>query len=462
MKTVKNSLKRSILAGTVTFILLLCLVLSVVQFCTYKKMLYSRYEMYIEGVLRYVEQEIDVDDLAECIETGVESEKYKALQTLLDKARARLNIHFIYVIIPLNTEPVDNIVNVIAGTSQYERERMEDELVYLNMPTGSSYSPETAKRYLDAYQSGRLSFFEEISKWGDDYTGLLPLYDSAGNRVAALCVDVEIAEIHVALRNSILTGVVLIVLLGVMFLLAFFFWAERNVTQPIEKLETSVVEFASKCRDQKNPDALTIEVPNIDSENEVGMLVRAVSQMSEAIRGYVKNIEFTENELARMIVLANKDSLTLVRNSNAFNAYKIDLNAKLRNGGVTFAAVMIDVNDLKRVNDTYGHEKGDLYIVQNCRLICEIFNHSPVFRIGGDEFAVILMGQDYENRHSLLDGLRHTVRGMERETRRALWERCSLAAGMADYQPETDASVEDVLRRADAEMYSEKEQLKAE
>jgi GGDEF domain-containing protein len=54
---------------------------------------------------------------------------------------------------------------------------------------------------------------------------------------------------------------------------------------------------------------------------------------------------------------------------------------------------MFDLNDLKHINDRYGHERGDEYIVNCCRLICQVFKHSPVFRIGGDEFVALLRGE---------------------------------------------------------------------
>lgn len=227
--------------------------------------------------------------------TGVESEKYHALQTLLDQFRDRLDIHFIYVIEPLNTEPTDNIRNVIAGVSKYEYENLADQLVHLNMLTGDSYSPETAGKYLRAYQSGKLSFFEEISQWGDDYTGLLPLYDSKGNRVAALCVDVDIAQIHTTLRTTIMRWLGLILLLGVGFITLFFLWSERNIIKPIERLEASVVDFAAKCRHQRDPGALVIDVPPLDSGNEVETLSKAVKQMSEAMQEYLKGMLTAEN-----------------------------------------------------------------------------------------------------------------------------------------------------------------------
>ena len=68
-----------------------------------------------------------------------------------------------------------------------------------------------------------------------------------------------------------------------------------------------------------------------------------------------------------------------------------------------FAITILDVNDLKQVNDTLGHQAGDKYLCEASKIICNIFAHSPVFRIGGDEFAVISQGSDYENIDELVN-----------------------------------------------------------
>ena len=64
-------MKKSVLRGTVFFILVLCVILSAVQYKSSKAMLYSQYESSIRSVLNYVAEEIDVDDLAKCIQTGL-------------------------------------------------------------------------------------------------------------------------------------------------------------------------------------------------------------------------------------------------------------------------------------------------------------------------------------------------------------------------------------------------------
>ena len=116
---------------------------------------------------------------------------------------------------------------------------------------------------------------------------------------------------------------------------------------------------------------------------------------------------------------------------------------------------MCDINNLKVVNDTQGHEAGDVYIRECCLMICHVFTHSPVFRLGGDEFAVILQGQDYENRDELLALLREQAALPGEEGKGCM------ACGLAEYLPQTDTSLSDVFARADRAMYEEKTRMKA-
>ncbi len=457
---IMRPLKKTILTGTILFILVLCIVLSSVQYNSSKAMLYDQYQSYMSGILHFVAKDIDVDDLEKCISTGVESAKYHELQTELDKTKERLDIHFLYIVVPLNTEPTDNLKNVIAGATQDEYEHEADQLVRLNTLTGDSYSAEAAKLYLDAYTSGELTFFEAKSEWGNDYTGVLPLLNTNGELVAALCVDVDVAEIQGRLRNNIVEGVTLIILLGLLFIGVFYIWTERKVSEPIELLVNSVADFASKCRAQKDPEALSMDVPIIRTNNEVQRLAEAVSKMSEAIREYVQNIATTENELARVTALANKDNLTGIRNINAFHSYTSKLATAMRNEEeLSFALLIFDMNHLEKVNDSCGHEKGDEYIQKTCRVICEIFSHSPVFRISGDEFAVILTDQDYHDRNALISWARSSFQNLEQDESLPLWERCSAAIGVAEYHPGTDYSFDKIIARAMESMYCEKERM---
>lgn len=158
-------------------------------------------------------------------------------------------------------------------------------------------------------------------------------------------------------------------------------------------------------------------------------------------------------KLQQTRILANSDALTGVKNKTAFTTKKRKMDAKIAiEPEIKFALVMCDVNNLKITNDTQGHEAGDTLLQTICAAICDVYKHSPVYRIGGDEFVILLMGNDYENRHELFKSIQHISAGDK--------ENLSFAVGMAEYEPFHDISMQDVFSRADAAMYQNKKSMK--
>ena len=155
--------------------------------------------------------------------------------------------------------------------------------------------------------------------------------------------------------------------------------------------------------------------------------------------------------------LARRDELTGIKNKNAFYELEKTVQNNIDNGldYLPFAIVVCDINDLKRINDSFGHKTGDDYIKASCKLICDIFTHSPVFRVGGDEFVVFLRSSDFENRTSLIEELHNHV--IENQKKK---EGPVIASGMAVYNPQHDRFFTDVFERADTMMYENKKLLK--
>ena len=167
----------------------------------------------------------------------------------------------------------------------------------------------------------------------------------------------------------------------------------------------------------------------------------------------VKEEEHIVDDLNKRVFV---DALTSVRNKGAFNDYIQGMQEKLDSGELSdFAIGVFDCNNLKKINDHHGHDKGDIYIKTASRLICEVFDHSPVFRIGGDEFAVILQGDDYDNRENLVSDFEKRQKDICESAERT-WEEVRVALGVAVYDPNTDRSVNDTVRRADKIMYENK------
>jgi len=186
---------------------------------------------------------------------------------------------------------------------------------------------------------------------------------------------------------------------------------------------------------------------------------------SKHILGCIKNIEseFLEREEQEKLLqsaerLARLDELTGIKNKNAFSEHVKEID-KVINGGdydPIFGVIMCDINELKRINDTRGHSFGDEAIQRACRMICEVFEESSVYRVGGDEFAVILTGDDFTNRESLLELLKQKSAANGRFRTGPV-----VACGMAKYNPGVDRSFQEVYNRADGRMYANKTELKA-
>ena len=157
---------------------------------------------------------------------------------------------------------------------------------------------------------------------------------------------------------------------------------------------------------------------------------------------------------------ANKDPLTGVKNLTAYTEMISRLSSALSGEDAPqFAFVNCGINNLEQVITACGREAGDLYIRNCCRIICNVFKHSPVYRIGSDEFIVLLQNGDYDNRTELFAALHEEVVSASVLPEIQLGK-ASFAVGWSLYDPAGDSTPGDVLQRANAEMVENKRLMK--
>ncbi len=182
-------------------------------------------------------------------------------------------------------------------------------------------------------------------------------------------------------------------------------------------------------------------------------LIIGVENIDEEIRREKEHLKAlkTEKELAR------RDELTGVKNKTAYKEFEESVQANIDNGMdyLPFALVVCDANNLKKINDTQGHVAGDEYLKASANLLCNVFVHSPVFRVGGDEFVVFLRGNDYLSRLELMNKLQSQVLENQKSGNGTV-----VASGMSEYDSESDNLVTEIFDRADREMYQNKQRLK--
>lgn len=188
----------------------------------------------------------------------------------------------------------------------------------------------------------------------------------------------------------------------------------------------------------------------MDRKNGDEKLIVGVLDIDEVIK---REQEYNEN----LYAAENKaiiDELTGVKNKHAYVETELMMNDMITDGTIEdFALAVFDLNGLKQVNDTLGHQAGDEYIQKGCSTICSFFKHSPVFRVGGDEFVAIIQGLDYLNSATIMNKLKkHNIKNQYKGD-------VVVAAGLSKYAP-GDKNLAEVFDRADKEMYKNKNEIK--
>ena len=315
----------------------------------------------------------------------------------------------------------------------------ENEIIY--HPSGITQLPMT--------DMNKWNEFHNHAKKAVDGSDIFE-YREGGNEYKVACYELENgmsmlltaptrvidAESNKLVRDLIISVLVIIVVSSMVSV-----FISQGIIRPLKELTVASKKIADGD--------LKITIPS-GSQDEVGELAVSLQQTVDCLRVYME----------RMSDLAYTDPLTSVKSKTAYTEEVRRINNNIENGFHQFGVVMFDLNGLKEVNDTYGHDMGDLYIKNACRLICVIYKHSPVYRIGGDEFIAIITGQDLLNSEKLIHMFYQRMEDANRNAKVAA-EKVSVAAGMAIFQEGTDVTYQSVFKRADEKMYQNKISIKS-
>ena len=230
-----------------------------------------------------------------------------------------------------------------------------------------------------------------------------------------------------------------VLLLAVLFSLIAIFTVKKIVS-PLKALTDASVKLSNGDYD--------IEIIHSNTY-EIKLLSTAFENMTQHLKEHEK----------LQHLLAYRDSLTGLRNTNSYKAWTTDFDKEIKNTNTDFGVIVLDINYLKETNDRYGHDTGNKLIVMVAQIISSIFKRSPVFRVGGDEFLIILQNRDLEDVEELLEKFEAECvnEAIEVEGERIP---VSVAKGFTRYNPEKDSSFIDVFNRADDTMYENKRKMK--
>lgn len=242
--------------------------------------------------------------------------------------------------------------------------------------------------------------------------------------------------------RGLIVNILICAVIGLIAAAIFLICFLKFITKPLEQL--------TEAAEQVDRGNFDIEL-SYDKDDEIGRLTRSFKKLSGNMKAHINAL----NEQAFI------DSLTHVKNKGAFLLTTEELQEQINNGSIdpNFALGEFDCDGLKRINDEYGHDKGDIYLKKACRTISDVFKRSPIFRVGGDEFFIILKDEDFRNMDFLLQRLDKVIDGINAAAD-SPWEQVWLSRGFAIYDPNDDNLVQKIMQRADMLMYENKRERK--
>lgn len=219
------------------------------------------------------------------------------------------------------------------------------------------------------------------------------------------------------------------------------------------------------CRDKRQLISFlkTLSASEREGENVFKILTQAGTRWisisrkdsSGSVRCVVEDVTDEVLQKRALQVERDRDGLTGVGNRLAYEAMIQQANSRLSETD-KIVLIMCDLNDLKGVNDVFGHDKGDQYIRTAADIICKVFPDGNVFRIGGDEFVVFLQDMEPETVQKRISALAAEMADYDASNEFP----AALASGYAFYDPGQDVRLESTLSRADADMYRNKKRMK--
>lgn len=181
-------------------------------------------------------------------------------------------------------------------------------------------------------------------------------------------------------------------------------------------------------------------------------LITAVTVISKDI----SELKLTEEKL---LSLSNTDELTGLFNRRGFFALagqQLKMAVRMEKGMSLLSA---DLDDLKRINDTFGHQEGDRALIRTAEILRESFRDVDIIaRIGGDEFVVLLIEPAYGKLDVYTDRLQKKLQLHNLRFERAYT--LSISIGAAHYEPGSQSSIDDLIAKADRSMYEQKRNKK--
>ena len=380
------------------------------------------------------------DDLKKLTADDVNSPEYKRVMETLTYFQDNIELEYIYCIMPVgDKEFVFGIDPTVEDPGEFGSPIVYTDALY-------NASKGTADVDDNPYED----------EWGKFYSAYSPVYDSDGNVAGIVAVDfssewylnkIRFLWLIVAgfLTFALIASIFLAICIASQYNKFFRKLIDKmnNLSKGIETLieevstESDMQEYSSIKKDIHSDKSINDSMDLI--EDKIIVMQMRLFRQIEVVRAH-----------------AYVDGLTGLNNRTSYMEYLQVLEKKiLDNPDFVFSVVVFDINQLKIINDDFGHDVGDKLIIGIAGDIREFFGEDRLYRVGGDEFVAILDSPDPSEK---IANVKATIARKNQES--PLFHNpnveIGLSIGSATYDAGTDRTYSEVFNRADNAMYADK------
>ncbi len=366
-------------------------------------------------------------------DTTKESENYKKIIHVLQTFKENNSFVYIYTVKKDNTGKYVFVID----QDQVDPADYGEEIVYTDA--------------LEYAYNGITSVDKEATtdEWGSYYSTFSPIYDDSGNIVGVVGIDFDSTWYEQQLSKHIvyfiiLSAVSLVSGAGIaIVLMGKFIKRFRTLNKGLSTLSDDIDSLTKEINSKQNNEPKEVKT-NKDAESEIEEINQKMLQMEKDLKKYIDYVHeqtFT-------------DTMTGVSSKIAYYEYLKNLDEKMKEKEISYKVIVFDLNGLKNINDNYGHECGDTFITNCAHVIMSLFGKERTFRIGGDEFIVIL--EDENLNIDVLDQKIFDQIQLFNAKLKAGDIPASFSFGATEYEKGSNEPFKKVFKRADEIMYQYK------
>lgn len=251
-------------------------------------------------------------------------------------------------------------------------------------------------------------------------------------------IEHPIMDIKLSLEDIFMMISILFILIILVFFTTWIYFLKKYFIEPINSLISQI----SKHKTYKDLKSEIIIDTNI---KEIKLLEKAFNTKNKALFSSSNKLELA----------SNKDHLTGIHNRKKFVEYSTLMINDSQRYNHTFSLLLIDLNKFKPINDTYGHNIGDKVLIFFTQIINNSIRETDyLFRIGGDEFYLLLSNTSYDESTIIVKKLQEKLMDNQFISGNIKLE-VSASFGIAQHKKDAD-TIEELIKIADIRMYENK------